>query len=190
MAIFNFLFGNRQSSGFNISGVVELQADLTIKETHERNAETTDHPVEDGSFISDHIIIKPETVQLEGFLTDSRAILFGNNKGRTQNGFDLLETLWAAQEVVTLITAYKNYDNMVITNITMPRERPSSMIFTMRLKKIKIVSTEFVNVNNIDPETGENVLPETDLGRQNTNTPSENSVTQSRSLLNDLLGGF
>lgn len=45
--------------------------DCTMKETHGRNAEATKFEIEDGDIISDHIILDPFTLELEGIISDS-----------------------------------------------------------------------------------------------------------------------
>lgn len=44
--------------------------DVSISESHELSAEVTDHPVEDGSNISDNVRPAPRVVQLEGLVTN------------------------------------------------------------------------------------------------------------------------
>lgn len=44
--------------------------DVSISETHSLTAEVSEHPVEDGSNISDNVRAQPRTVQLEGLVTN------------------------------------------------------------------------------------------------------------------------
>lgn len=45
--------------------------DASIKETHSRESSPTENPIENGQVISDHMIIKPFALELQGIITDS-----------------------------------------------------------------------------------------------------------------------
>ena len=186
MAI-NFLFGNRTPAGFKLSGVVEFDADLTVEETHERAADVTEHPVESGARVSDHVILQPARLTLEGFVTDAGVAVFGAAAGRTQTAFETLTEAWREREPVQVVTGYRTYQDMVIVRLDMPRERPGSMRFSMELKHVTIVESEVVNVAAPDADTADLAAGETDAGRQPTRGASD--ATESRSsLLFDTLG--
>ena len=186
MAI-NFLFGNRTPAGFNLSGVVEFDADLTVEETHERAADVTEHPVESGARVSDHIILQPARLTLEGFVTDAGVAVFGASAGRTQTAFETLDEAWREREPVQVVTGYRTYSDMVIVRLDMPRERPGSMRFSMELQHVAIVSSEVVEVAAPDADTADLAAGETDAGRQSTRGASD--ATENRtSLLFDTLG--
>lgn len=48
-----------------------IQFDASIKENHQRESPPTEFPVEDGTVISDHIIIKPFQLELTGIISDT-----------------------------------------------------------------------------------------------------------------------
>lgn len=48
-----------------------IEIDCSIKETHSRESPASQFPLEDGSVISDNIILNPETLEIEGFVSDS-----------------------------------------------------------------------------------------------------------------------
>jgi len=191
----NFLFGNQTPSGFTLEGAVELQADLTITESHQRRAEVTSHPVESGATISDHIILPPETVQLDGFVTDATITEAETaSLGRTQEIFDSLEQLWNETDVVTVVTGYKTYENMVIVDLSLPRDRPSSMRFSMTLQKLTVVETEMAQIaggtttaNAADQDTADRASNGTEAGRQPTTGASAGSSGSAQSTLSSLL---
>lgn len=150
MSVVNFLFGNRTPSGFQLSGVVEFAADLTIEERHERSAEVTQHPIESGAQVSDHVILSPERVMLTGFVSDSGVAVFGSQSGNTQSAFETLESAWRKGEPVSLVTGYKTYQDMVITRLNLPRNRPESMRFDMELQHVTILSSEMGQLGEVE----------------------------------------
>lgn len=190
MSVINFLLGNRSPSGFALSGVVEFDADLTIEESHERAAETTEHPIETGAVVADHVILSPERLRLEGFVTDAGVALLGAQPGRTQTAFETLEDAWGAREPVQVVTGYRTYQDMVIVRLDMPRQRPGSMRFSMELKHVAIVSSTEVPVVAAEPDTQDLAAGESDQGRQSTREASTATDERASSLLFDLTEGL
>jgi len=169
MAVVNFLFGNTTASGFTLEGAVSFDADLTISEQHEREAAITEHPVEDGSTISDHVILAPERVTLSGFVTDSG--MRGAEPGNTQAAFNKLDAAWASREVMQIVTGRKTYENMILVSTSLPRERPESMQFTLEFQQIRLVTPEVVEgilsaAQVSEQETRDLAQPEVDAGAQ------------------------
>lgn len=194
MSIINFLFGTRSSGGFIVFGLVVFNADLTISEQHERVATPTDHPIETGAKITDHVILSPERLTLQGFVTDTPVGggFLASLPGRTQAAFTVLDLAWRLRQPVVVITGRKTYTNMIITRLSLPRSDPASMSFTMDLQHIKVVSTadaelpeeEASGTPTTDPEnvaggsdgdTASLTSPEQDLGRQPVEEPAEAS---------------
>lgn len=187
MAIINFLFGNRTNSGFQLSGVVEFSADLTIEERHERNAQVTEHPVESGAKVSDHVILSPERVIISGFVSDAGVAVFGSQPGKTQGAFDTLESAWRSRETISVVSGYKTYQDMIITRLNLPRNRPESMQFDIELQHVTIVSAamgELGQTSNssaigtpANQEVGDATASRSEAGRQPTQ-PSGSATTQ------------
>lgn len=146
MSVLNILFGNRTPAGFSLSGLVEFSADLTIEELHERDATVTEHPVESGASVTDHVFLSPERLRLEGFVTDAGVAVLASDPGRTQSAFDTLDRAWASREPVTVVTGYRTYQDMVITRLVLPRSRPESMRFTIEMQHITIVSSAMTDI--------------------------------------------
>jgi len=199
MAIVNFLFGNRSPGGFSIDGAVAFDAQLTISESHSRNATVTQHPVEDGSVITDHVIRDAETVQLEGFVTD--AAVRGAQRDATQEAFDKLDAAWRSGQLMQVITARKTYVDMILVQLSLPRERPSSMTFTMQLQQVRLVTPEVVegvlSADQVLAEDRDLVQPEVEQGAaraervqpQERAQPVEEQANNYSSFAGSLVGG-
>jgi hypothetical protein len=193
MSVVNFLFGNRQASGFVLKGVVELQADLTISEGHQRRADVTSNPVESGATIQDHVILQPETLSLEGFVSDTPAAPLAAQWGRVQSTFEALDELWRAAEPLDVVTGRKTYESMVIVDLQLPRERPASMSFSIEMQHVTIVSTQTTEIaggttaeNASDQGTADLAQGETDAGRQPTAAASAGAGSSYTSFLGSL----
>jgi hypothetical protein len=59
--------------------------DQTVSEAHEATAEVTEHPVETGSVISDHIKINPLVLNLEMFVTNTPIVDIGRGSNSLRN---------------------------------------------------------------------------------------------------------
>lgn len=205
MASINFLFGNRTPSGFSIAGAVSLGADVTVRESHERLADVTQHPVETGATIADHIVLQPERVTLEGFVTDSPTVAFASaQRGRTQDAFFTLDRLYREREPVSVVTGYRVYESMVIVRLDMPRERPASMQFTIELQHVRVVESATAPLPDVAESADEGAAasgertagdtrdlasPQQDAGRQAAREASAPTAERATSILRDLTRG-
>lgn len=70
------LFMRRGSTRTQIQRVIDgktsaMVLDAMVKEDYTAEAEPTNHPVEDGADITDHVILRPRTLQIEGIVTET-----------------------------------------------------------------------------------------------------------------------
>lgn len=74
-------------------------------------------------------------------------LLTGQNRN-PKDMFKLLDDLWRKRQPFTMVTALEKYDNMIITDLTVPRSASigKSLRFTMSLEKVQIVSSSIVQV--------------------------------------------
>ena len=194
MAIVNFLFGNRLRGGFNIEGATSFDAQLTIDELHERSSTVTEHPVEDGSTITDHVIVNPERVRLTGFVTDAGTR--DAERGATQAAFDALDRASTQGQIVQVITGRKTYQDMILVSADLPRERPDSMQFSLEFVQVRLVTPEVVegvlSAAQVNPEDTATLQSEIDEGPTRTgSTPQaeEAQVNNRSTFLFDFLFG-
>lgn len=125
-----------------------VQIDAFISEVHTKESTPTRFPVEDGTNISDHVIVAPDGLQINGLI--GAAILtsgseFGN---RALDGFNELSLLLKNKETVTVVTGLKVYTNMIIENFVCNRDSRSggSLPFSMRLTEIRIVNSQLTTI--------------------------------------------
>lgn len=59
-------FGGRR--GVEFPGIV---FDATVQETHNLNSEPTEHPIEEGSPVTDHVEVKPREISIEGIISNT-----------------------------------------------------------------------------------------------------------------------
>lgn len=137
--------------------------DATVTESHTLANDITDHPVEEGSNVADHIRRKPDVLVIEAMVTDTPLTDDGTVvesasaalvEGRAVAIYNQLREL-AAGQVFTVTTGVRDYDSMAIEGIDLPRslQTGKALRFTLRMKQIRIVRTKIVN------------LPKTNLAR-------------------------
>ena len=180
MPVVNFLFGNRVASGFSIEGATSFDADLTIDELHERTASVTEHPVEAGSVISDHVIVNPERVRLTGFVTDAGPR--DPERGNTQAAFDALDKASEEGKLIQVITGRKTYADMILVSADLPRERPDSMRFALEFVKVNLVTPQVVegvlSAAQVAEDDADTLQPEVDEGNRRTGGTTESEAEQ------------
>lgn len=126
--------------------VGDLTIEATLSEQHNMSATVSKFPVEGGSIVSDHIVNDPEKVTLEGFISNTP---MGNDPNNyAQDAFDLLKKMWEARELLDIVTQYKVYTDMAITDISVPLNNKTGQAiqFTVDLIKIKKVNATAVTV--------------------------------------------
>lgn len=145
-------------------GTVTL--DASLRETHTRSAVITDHPVEEGPNISDHIRAEPPKLQMDGIVsntpinrTQRRRVVeaFGvefetsalddqrqGAAGYAEAAYAKLEELHATGAVFTVVTQIRTYDNMAFESLVVPRDAKTgdAVNFSATLKQVIVVKNK------------------------------------------------
>lgn len=141
-----------------------LVLDASVKEEHVGEVEVTDHPVEQGAAVSDHARPKPEELTIEGVVSNTPLNFIQARRSVTSEGFTWTTsaqinavrgtpgnaeaayvTLRAMRDVpklLTIITALRSYDNMVMTSLKIPRDKETGDVlkFEAKFKQVRIVT--------------------------------------------------
>lgn len=132
---------NLNRTGRTRIGIVSF--DAVLSEEHTASSNITLQPVEQGADIADHIIRNPETINIEGIISNTplkqtidRRISFLD---AAQRAFDDIYETWETKRLVTVITNYRRYTDMAITNINAPRDANTgdSVNLNITLRKIR-----------------------------------------------------
>lgn len=167
-----------------------IEIDCKIEATHDFAAESTQFPVESGSVISDHIINKPKTLQIHGVVTNSPLVLDDVDPARMLNTFDKLMDIRDNKYLVTVVTEFGLYENMVMNSLSLPRNAAvgDSLDFSASFGQIEIVSSKFVtlpNVSNSKKSIAQNTI---DKSKTPTQEASAGQKTWLASLTDSLAG--
>lgn len=127
-----------------------LVFDAVLKTDHTSKVTATSHPVESGASISDHAFVEPKEISIEVGVSDceTKNGTFGSGS-RSLNAFNALMKLQASRRLITVVTRFKTYRNMLITSVSVPDDYTTMNSFraSLMLKEIPIVYTSTVTVS-------------------------------------------
>lgn len=151
----------------NLQGVVRsafgglggIVLDATVSEEHLTTCEVTKNPVEDGAQITDHVQIQPAKLTIEGVISDtpigfaiigniqnvirSVSTLFGKSS-RSIDAYNRLLKLQNDRQPFKVITGLKQYSNMILSELSVPRTKDTggAIHFRAVMEEIRIVASE------------------------------------------------
>ena len=164
MALFQMLFGSQIAKGFNPSnpdgsGVLGLELDVVVSEAPEFKATPTKSPVESGAKISDHVVLEPRTLSIEGIVTSTPATPLGSGRGLISpnapaDAHEYLRRLWETREPFTFVGGLDVYENMVLTSYTPAKTSKTGDALEFRAAMEQIRSEMVPATNFKDPGQG------------------------------------
>jgi hypothetical protein len=134
-----------------------ISVDASISERHGAKVVVTKHPIEAGANPTDHAREEPEALQMTGFITGVPL----NEYDRTLRNVRKENTLTDAyvkqqvaklyalkKKAVTVRTAFRTYDNMVMTTLDFVRDAKQgfSAEFTATFEQVRFVASELVRL--------------------------------------------
>jgi len=156
----------------NPTSVGTVVLDAALSETHTTSAMITSHPVEEGMDITDHIHRQPDALSITGIVSNiSRllqdsipgvaqvsnlsSLIRGVNEDRAKTAYDDLRDLVEQKQLVKIVTTLREYDNMLLDNITIERNEQfkDALYFTVSARQIRIVSTKSVGTGTATAST-------------------------------------
>ena len=190
--LFNTFDNNRRVS----IGAITL--DATIREQHQFSNTVTENPLEDGSIVTDHIFSNPYMLLIEGEITDSPVQFFSGLQGISERRIEAFEQLVAlrdSKDLITVVTGYKVYNDIVITNLTFPRDQTTGkrLQFSAEFMQVRKVASQIVDVpeQKLAEEQKDIASGEVNIGKQTAAPADDVQVQASSSLLSRIttLGG-
>lgn len=141
-------------------GAKSITFDAVVQESHEHRNLITDHPIEDGSIVSDHKTKLPFVLNISGVLTDTAIAknipLFAalnSSEGRARKLMDDIVKVDNENVLFTIITGIKAYKNLLFEELTPQRSADDSAVrFQAKCKQIQAVtkSGEFFTDVSVD----------------------------------------
>jgi hypothetical protein len=169
----SMIFSSPKFKGSIDGSVGFIEFDLVLKESHEWKTSPTSNPIENGADITDHVIMEQDKLILNGYVTNSSididlaSFIGGTVAAYTPFGassilseaiykkpkkvleaFQMLYKLKEAGKEVSIVTTIKVYKDMVISNISIPREPSDGDAIEVKIELVHIqkVDVEMVEV--------------------------------------------
>lgn len=124
-----------------------LSIDATESEGHGGELQVTDHEVESGADVSDHLRMRPRTLRIAGIVT---ALPTGQqpNRMRPYNAWDALRHIQESRQLVTVNTTLELYDSLALVSVEAPRDRTTgdALRFTLTFREVRQVASETVTL--------------------------------------------
>lgn len=130
-----------------------LELDASVSEEHGFEADVTEHPVEKGANITDHVRQKPRTVRITGIVSNTplpsfTAPLANLGAGdRAVAAWQNLQEIHLSGKLVTVVTSLEEYADMALVSVSVPRDaqRGNVLEFTAVLRQVTTVESESVS---------------------------------------------
>lgn len=190
-------FGTQRRTTILSATNVGFIIDATVSEEHSITVQTTDHPVERGFAITDHRRVQPKVIKLTGIISNYPVKLFASAGGATNyvvaawNAFNQLKD---SGELVSITTSLQTYENMMITDVSVPRDvkRGNILEFTVTAKELRIVDSEEVPAPTVEQPVQEQPKPPSkNLGVKTPTPPTDASLkSASAALVDKGVGGL
>lgn len=157
------------------SSVGSLVFDLNLGEQHNLTSDITEHSVEDGSQISDHIRNQLRVGTLTGFISNwsINSKINPQAKDRMMEAYGALKKIWKEKKPITIVTFFETYIDVGITNIGIGSPdggtafRPQISFKEMNIVKLaKVVLDTDFKVGAMDNDTSKQSAQKADLGKQ------------------------
>lgn len=151
MALIGLLFQTRVRLGVGASdeflpfGAVEL--DASIDEVHTSSNEVTRFPVEVGVDITDHVRRQPESLVIHGISTDHPLSAGGAFRtGRSLETYGDLLTMMDEAQLISVVTSLRQYQNMVIESMVVPRDSKRGKAVEMTLTLTEVLTAQVAEI--------------------------------------------
>lgn len=173
-----------------------LVFDAVTRESPTFAAVATEHPVEEGADVSDHVRPKPVEVTLEVTLTDyplssagrgingdSKAVVGGGIGttpfvGRSESALGILQRLKDTGAKVIIESGVRTYTGMVLTSIAAPRDRAryGAVKATLQFRQLLTVASEIVPLAKVSRPVAR---PDHDAGHHEGHEATDGEKTKS-----------
>lgn len=160
-----------------------IEFDALIDQSIDYEADVPEYPTEEGFAVSDTIVLKPETISMTLFVTDTPVTWksrFGVGTGRVESVVKRLESLYFAKKVFSVTTSDAVYSNMVIANLSIAKSSEVGYAREIPITLKKIIVTESKTVT-IPDSYGKSGTSEASAGTASTSSSTSDSDSSTES---------
>lgn len=142
--------------------------DASLSESHAATVDVTEHPVETGAKVVDHLIPAPDDLSIEGVVSNTPAIIGAPARAdgdRGEQAYQKLLNLKNRGFLAFISTSLREYEQMAMTSLSIPRDsaRGDSVFISLSFRQVLIAISQEVEA----PEpTMERAKPRKPAGRK------------------------
>lgn len=158
-----------------------ISLDVTLDEMHTYNSHTSQYPVQSGSTVVDNVIKTPTVVRMRCIVSDSNiptyntiietigdalnTVTSGNIGLRSITTLEALIRLQEDRLPTVLVTGIRVYQNMILTNMKLPRNRGTgrALVFELEFTEVMLatvsVSKDLFSVSKIKESIAKRQFP-------------------------------
>jgi hypothetical protein len=154
--------------------------DAVLPSKFDRRYTVTQHPVESGLSVTDHVQPQPATIRLTCVVTETPATGSGGPV-RVRDRLAWLNTTAAEGRLVDLVTRRHGvFTGYALAGITFGVDNVSRLQFDLELTEVRVatVSTITVDVETVTDEVAVGAPDEVDLGEQATTSTTADTTTE------------
>jgi hypothetical protein len=121
---------------------------VTVSEAHADEVTFTEHPIEQGTPITDHAYKNPSRLTIVAGWSNSGSASAEQGSNYVRDVYARLLKLQAAREPITVATGKRLYQNMGIAALAVETDETTefALMVTMQLRELLIVQTQVVTV--------------------------------------------
>jgi hypothetical protein len=142
-----------------------LRFDASLSENHLRSATLTDFPVEAGADITDHIRVDPESLEINGVISNTPIVYLASLQAespiegdltsvedRVEAAYKELQRMQDEGELVTVVTSLREYENMALTSLSVTRDVTNGNVLNAQLSLRQVLRAQLETVEAPEPE--------------------------------------
>lgn len=168
-----------------------IEVDILVEQEHKLESEVTEHPVEDGFPVADHVIRKPIKVSMVVGVTLSPVTWLdklGSESDKISNALTAFEQIYKNAQPITIVTPSNTWENMVMTSANIPRNVENKNLIRIpceftQIRKVEVkttdIPTDIVNTDMInragETEADAGTATQEDIGDINDSSSSDSN---------------
>jgi hypothetical protein len=134
------------------NGLDVIEFDVVTTESHQRKADVTTHPVEQGSNIADHVHLSPDSLTMTAVVTRHPIRYLPSqfeSHTRDLDAYQALVALHKSRTPVRVVTSLGVYESMVMTSLDVTRDLTTrtTIVAQMSFTHVRIVTGQTVELN-------------------------------------------
>lgn len=160
-----------------------LELDASVTETHRLAGEATQHPVEVGADLTDHIRSMAQEIDIVGVVSNTPipldpaiiqpSVAGGDPTSRAEDAFEALKRLQSTGTLCTVTTTLATYSDMYLISLAATRDAARGNIAEMQMTWTEIRFAATQRVASPVPQTKTVGATKKSLGKQGTTTATD-----------------